>query len=1030
MIRQRLAFIATIASLSFQSFTFGFSIQTTSITGFSPSAVCSGSSTIIQVTGSGFTDVVAAKIGVNTVSYNIVNDSTLEILNTSGASTGHIVLETTSATLVSPNQLTITALTPTISANMSGVVCEGTSVTYTASGGSFYEFFIDGIGTGVLSPNNSVTFNPNDGQNIYAIAYDTSMNCSVVTNVITAQIETISTPQLISSSANITVCNNEPLSSSIIYSLTNGANDAFITGLPPGISAEISGSNVIISGTANVVTGQDYNYVITPSGVACVGSAYGTISVTLDASLEKTSSSGNISQTLCEGNAIDPISFTVGGGATNATVTGLPSGVTSSFDATAGVLSIEGTPTDNIASESTYNYTVTTSGSGCNEQVLRGTITVQPLAELSLLASSGALDQVLCEGEAITPILIALQGGTDIASISGLPNGVNYAFDAATKVVTISGTPTEMVDSFEVFSFVVSSISATCTETTLQGSIRINGGSSLVHNLSSGNISQTLCEGNAIDPISFTVGGGATNATVTGLPSGVTSSFDATAGVLSIEGTPTDNIASESTYNYTVTTSGSGCNEQVLRGTITVQPLAELSLLASSGALDQVLCEGEAITPILIALQGGTDIASISGLPAGIDHSFDNVTKILSVSGTPTADISSTQQVLISFATTTACNTSFLTGSLTINQQSSVELISHLQTQNQLVCGVTPIEKIEYQLRDGATNATISGLPAGVTWSLSSNIIEIIGIPENVVYETAYDYTIVADGNGCPSSVTSSIVVTPNTMDMPVAEEQQYFCVYDAPTLMDIEVYANNLKWYSSDGLVELDPTTSLVDGEVYYAHNEVIISEASAIDRYACRSFATPIEVIIYDTPAPQILEPTNNFCNDGFYTLADLKTNVDQVVWYSSTISENPLVQETPLETNTYYAAAIDPQTGCESTTRTAFDVVVNPCSAVVYNALSVNGDGLNEKLIIENIEYFTDNELVIYNRNGSIVFRTTNYGVNDNFFRGYSNINGTLGNNKVLPMGTYFYTFSFVRPSDGELITENGFINLVAN
>ena len=836
MFRQRLVFIATIASLSLQSFIFGSPIQATSITGFSPSTICAGSSTTIQVNGSGFLDVIAAKIGVTPVSYNIIDDSTLEILNTSGASTGNIVLETSTAPLVSPNQLIITELTPVLTSNETGVICDGTSVTYTATGGSLYEFFIDGVVNGALSPNNSITFNPTDGQNIYAKVYDTSTNCSAITNVITAQIEAVSIPQLISSAANITVCNNEPLPASIIFRLTNGANDAFVTGLPPGISAEISGNNVIISGTPNIVTAQDYNYVITPSGVSCVDSAYGIISVTLDASLEKASLSGDTSQTLCEGNTLDPISFTVGGGATNATV-------------------------------------------------------------------------------------------------SGLPNGVNF-------------------------------------------------------------------------------------------------SYDTTAKVLSIEGTPTDDIASQNTYNYAVTTSGSGCDEQILRGAITVQPLAELTLLPSSGALDQVLCEGEAIVPILIALEGGTDFSSITGLPVGVSYSFDNVTKILSVSGTPTANISSPEQVLISFATTTSCITSFLTGSLTINQQSTVELISHLQTQNQLVCGATPIEKIEYQLRDGATNATISGLPPGVTWSLSSNIIEIVGVPDDVVYETGYDYTIVADGNGCTGSITSSIVVTPNTMDMPVAEEQQYFCVYDAPTLMDIQVYANNLKWYSADGLVELDPTTALVNGTVYYAHNEVIISEASAIDRYACRSFGTPIEVFINDTPAPQMLEPSNNFCSDGFYTLADLKTNAELVVWYSSLISETPLAEETPLETDTYYAAAIDPQTGCESTIRTAFDVVVNPCSAVVYNALSVNGDGLNEKLIIENIEYFPENELVIYNRNGRVVFKTSNYGVNNNYFKGYSNINSTLGNKKVLPMGTYFYTFSFLRPSDGELITENGFINLVAN
>ena len=109
---------------------------------------------------------------------------------------------------------------------------------------------------------------------------------------------------------------------------------------------------------------------------------------------------------------------------------------------------------------------------------------------------------------------------------------------------------------------------------------------------------------------------------------------------------------------------------------------------------------------------------------------------------------------------------------------------------------------------------------------------------------------------------------------------------------------------------------------------------------------------------------------------------------------------------------------------------EIEVNPCTATVYNALSVNGDGLNETLIIENVEYFPENELIVYNRNGRVVFKTSNYGVNGNFFKGYSNSNSSLGNAKLLPMGTYFYKFSFIRPLDGKLITTNGFINLVTN
>ena len=182
-----------------------------------------------------------------------------------------------------------------------------------------------------------------------------------------------------------------------------------------------------------------------------------------------------------------------------------------------------------------------------------------------------------------------------------------------------------------------------------------------------------------------------------------------------------------------MSTSGSSCNEQTLRGTVTVQPLAQLSLLPSSGALDQVLCEEEAIVPILIELEGGDVITSITGLPDGITSSFDNVTKVLTVMGTPTEDIATTKNSLISFAASTSCNTTYLRGTLLRIPEPSIQLISHVQTLNQLVCGVTPIEKIEYQLTDGATNVNVTGLPPGVDWELDDTYLKISGVPTSVL---------------------------------------------------------------------------------------------------------------------------------------------------------------------------------------------------------------------------------------------------------------------------------------------------------
>jgi len=1008
-----------------------FSVKLTAqnITGFTPASVCSGSSTIIQVDGSGFLNTIGVKIGLNSVSYNIVNDSRIQILNFNSASTGRILVETNTQTLTSPNNLIITDLNSTLSASVNGTVCESTEVTYTAAGGSFYEFFVNGVSQGSVSPNNSITFIPSSGDNIFARVFDSSLNCSQNTNVITAQVQPTSKPQLISTKSNITVCNNEPISSSIIYQLTAGADDAFITGLPTGVTAEISGNNVIITGTPNISNSQDYNYVITPVGVSCHESAYGTISVALDAQLSLDLFSGNTTQVLCEDSPIEPIIFKVSGGATSSSVTGLPSGVSATYDSTAKVLIVEGTPSDNVIQEQKYNYTVTTNGSSCTEQVLNGSITVKPLAQLTLLPTSGPLDQILCEGQAIEPIIIALEGGADLINVSGLPNGIVYSLDTTTQVASIYGTPTDSVDVFSEFSYVVSSISDYCTETTLQGNLRIKGDSSLTHDSNSGNITQVLCEDSPIEPIIFKVSGGATSSSVTGLPSGVSATYDSTAKVLIVEGTPSDNVIQEQKYNYTVTTNGSSCTEQVLNGSITVKPLAQLTLLPTSGPLDQILCEGQAIEPIIIALEGGDEITNISGLPDGIQYSFNNVTKTLTVSGTPSANISADENSLISFASATSCNTTYLTGNIFRTPQPTVRLISHIQTQNQLVCGTTVLEKIQYQLIDGAETVDVTGLPPGVTWTKNGNYIEISGIPDDVVYETNFEYSIFTEGNGCSSLLNSSIIVSPNTMDKPKAESVQFFCIYDTPKIKDIVVYANNLKWYSADGLSILDPETPLIDGETYYAHNEIIVSESSSIDRYACRSYPTTIEVFVQETPPPQILESSNRFCLDGQYTLADIKVNFEDVVWYSTYTSDLPLSMETPLESMTYYAASIDPVTGCESMLRTEFEVYVEPCTVKVYNALSVNGDGLNEKLMIDNISFFPNNEIIIYNRNGRVVYKTSGYGVNNNFFRGYSNII-SAGNSKVLPMGTYYYTFTYTRPLDRKIITTNGFINLVTN
>ena len=88
-------------------------------------------------------------------------------------------------------------------------------------------------------------------------------------------------------------------------------------------------------------------------------------------------------------------------------------------------------------------------------------------------------------------------------------------------------------------------------------------------------------------------------------------------------------------------------------------------------------------------------------------------------------------------------------------------------------------------------------------------------------------------------------------------------------------------------------------------------------------------------------------------------------------------------------------------------------------IYNAISPNGDGLNDILIIRNIESYPENELFIFNRWNQKVFEVKGYGVNGNIFDG-----SHQKTKRMLPVGTYFYIFSY-KNKNGLLVNRKGYL-----
>jgi hypothetical protein len=131
-------------------------------------------------------------------------------------------------------------------------------------------------------------------------------------------------------------------------------------------------------------------------------------------------------------------------------------------------------------------------------------------------------------------------------------------------VLTISGTPSES----GTFTYTVT-LTGGCGTVTTTGTITVNADNTIALTSATGTDAQTLCINSPLTDITYATTG-ATGATVTGLPAGVTGAW--LLDVFTISGTPTET----GTFNYTITLTG-GCGNVTTSGTIIVNPIPTTS---------------------------------------------------------------------------------------------------------------------------------------------------------------------------------------------------------------------------------------------------------------------------------------------------------------------------------------------------------------------------------------------------------------------------------------------------------------------
>jgi gliding motility-associated-like protein len=624
--------------------------------------------------------------------------------------------------------------------------------------------------------------------------------------------------------------------------------DVFVTKLNPTgaalvYSTYLGGSNdeigysIALDATGNAyVTGQTQStdYDITPGAFQTTygGGTYDVFVTKLCIiSYNLTSAPGTDNQTVCTGTAITNITYTTTG-ATGATFSGLPAGVTGNFSA--GTVTISGTPT----ATGTFNYTVTLTG-GCGTATATGTITVNPNNTIALTSAAGTDNQTVCAGTAITNITYSTTGATG-ATFSGLPAGVTGNFSAGT--VTISGTPTAT----GTFNYTIT-LTGGCGMVTATGTIIVNPDNTINLTSAPGTDNQTVCAGTAITNISYTTTA-ATGATVSGLPAGVSGNFSA--GTVTISGTPT----ATGTFNYTVTLTG-GCGMVTATGVITVNPLPN----ASAGSNSPV-CEGDDI--------------QITGQPNGM-----------------------------------ASYTWSGPGSFSSNQQ------------NPVITGATPAATGTYTLT-------------------------------------------VSDANGCSNTASVSVTVVPQFSVS--ASSNSPVCEGD-----DIQLSVNNVagasySWTGPGGYnsTQQNPVISnagLSQNGVY----TVTVTAGSC-------SESANVMVIIH--PSPQLsLAAVNDTClnhTGSVQAIVSSGTTPYNYLWNTGATTSGI----TGLGTGNYSVTVSDAN-GCSVTANAVIVSIDSDCDYFVYvaNAFTPNGDGVNDGIPVHG-RGVKELKFVIYNRWGNKVFETT--------------------------------------------------------
>ncbi len=250
-------------------------------------------------------------------------------------------------------------------------------------------------------------------------------------------------------------------------------------------------------------------------------------------------------------------------------------------------------------------------------------------------------------------------------------------------------------------------------------------------------------------------------------------------------------------------------------------------------------------------------------------------------------------------------------------------------------------------------------------------------------------------GSGCTDTLYTTVRYAPVPFTLKVSDSigtcAPLFPDLTLPFIKSGSTPGLTYSYYEDSELVEYAPTPQIIDKEgIYYI---------KAVNSIGCID-AKPVKVVISGQPDITFISPPVAYYPDKInITNPALILNTGGALiytyWRDAAATINLPNPEAIQAAGTYFIKSTN-AFGCS---------IVKPITVLIVpppppNAISPNGDGINDVWRITGIENYLQCKVDIFNRYGQIVFHST----------GYSKPWDGKENGKPLPIGTYYYIIQF--------------------